>query len=127
MLTTRWIDGPTATEDPAWDQIDSVIENRGWIPLNRKFTRVLIKELNGVVIEFFVFQLMPHCGPMYVAEEYRGQGEPANLVEQMLEFLRETDCRGVLVFPENSFTLEQCRKYNMTRIATPAYIKRGPF
>lgn len=120
--TYRWIDGPFAKPEE-WSQIDALIAERGWMAIDHNYSRVRVVEEHGRIVSFFVVQAIPHCGPMYVDREHRGTGIPDRLSDDVLEFLRESECRGVLIMPENAFSERLCIKYGLERYEGPVYIR----
>lgn len=123
--TYRWLDGITAsTKD--WEAIESVVESRGWMPLNRATSKILLVEnTEGGLIGFMVFQLVPYVGPLYVEDAFRGQGTAEDLTERMLQFIESTDCRGFVVVAENQFSKRLCEANGMQLVRDPVYIKVG--
>lgn len=125
MIVTRWIDGPTATQED-WDAIEQALASRGWMSLNRATSRILVKEDAGKIVAFHVFQLVPFCGPLYVEPEYRGTSLAAELADEMLTFLVETHARGWIAAAANRHSEKMCEARGMTKIDKPVYAMMNP-
>jgi hypothetical protein len=120
-LTFVWLDEPN---NPYRPQVDQIISERGWIPLN-SYSRVLSAIHNDLLVGFFVFQAIPYCGPLFIEPKHRGTDVVNELTVRMLDFLREHDCRGFIVTPESRFSEKQCQQYGMTLLHQPVYFSVG--
>jgi len=123
--TTRWIDGPTASQED-WDAIEGVLATRGWMSLNRLTSRICVKERAGEIIGFHVLQMVPVAGPLYVQPKYRGTGLAAELADDMLSFLVEIQARGWVVFVESAHAAKLCEERGMTKVEQPVYAMMQP-
>lgn len=119
-ITKRWIDGPTATQ-AEWDAIDAILAARGWMSLSRECSRIRVAERNGKIIAFFVAQMVPYCGPVYVAPSERGTGLAGELGDEMFDFLNKTGARGWLIVAENPHVPAMCEARNMRKLHFPVY------
>ena len=118
----RWLDGWTAT-DEEWDRIETIIETRGWIPLNRRTTRVLLAETAaGGLVGFIVLQLIPHVEPLFVAPSMRATGVAEDLAERMKAYLDEVGVRGYIATAENPSAAKLCEAHGMTKVEKPVYV-----
>jgi GNAT superfamily N-acetyltransferase len=124
-ITTRWINGLDASQED-WDAIEEMLASRGWMSLNRQTSRILVKEEAGRIIGFHVFQMMPFCGPLYVAPEYRGTTVASELADEMLTFLTENDARGWITTAANRHSEKLCESRGMKRIDEPVYVMMEP-
>jgi len=124
-ITTRWIDGPTASQTD-WDAIEAILAARGWVSLNRATSRILIKEHGDEIIAIHVFQLLPMAGPLWVLPKYRGTGLAAELADEMLTFLIEANARGWIVLTESVHAAKLCEDHGMTLVNEPVYVMGDP-
>jgi GNAT superfamily N-acetyltransferase len=124
-ITTRWIDGPTASQED-WDAIEEMLASRGWMSLNRATSRILVKEEAGQIIGFHVFQLVPFCGPLYVRPEYRGTTIAGELADEMLTFLTDAKARGWITTAANRHSEKLCEARGMKRLDEPVYVMGDP-
>lgn len=120
-VTYEWL----KSDDPRMERVHQVIVERGWIPLSPQYASVLVALQNDSVIGFFVLQAMPHCGPIFVDYDHRGSEVTIQLIRRMLDFLRDSDCRGFLVIPETRFSERACEENNMVRLPYPVYYSVG--
>jgi hypothetical protein len=119
-VTYRWIDGVSATE-AEWDTLERVMAVRGWASLNRPTSRVLVAEIDGVLVGFHCLTLFPHAEPQWVIPSQRGKGVSEELAERMMEFLAEVRVRGFMVVADSPFAEELCKKHGMRKITSPVY------
>lgn len=106
-----------------WDAIEAILAERRWMSLNRETTpAVVLAERNGMIVGFFVLQMIPHTEPMYVAPDERGSEVAGTLADLMLEFLQRSDARGWMLVAENSFVERMCRQRGMIRVESPVYV-----
>jgi len=121
-ITYRWIDGPTAS-DADWTRIDGILATRGWMRLNRRVTRILVAESDGgTLLGFFVFQLVPHTEPLWVAPSARGTDIPQQLADRMREFLVADGARGWMLVADSPVVERMARERGMRRVESPVYI-----
>jgi GNAT superfamily N-acetyltransferase len=124
-VTTRWLDGPCCTQ-AEWDRIDELLASRGWMSLNRATSRILLKESDGKIIGFHIFQLIPYCGPLFVAREFRGTGLAEELVDKMQGFLTEQQARGYIAIVESPHAAKLCEAHGMEHLPYPVYVMANP-
>lgn len=122
-VTLRWLDPTTPHADLDWQRVDDLIAARGWMPLNRHTSRVLLAEDAGMLAGFFVFQLMPFTGPVWVHPSLLGQGVAAAMAGEMYRFLTEAGARGWLATAEGAHGEELCKQFGMDKVGHPLYIK----
>ncbi len=119
----RWVKGWEATDDE-WNRVESIVEARGWMTLNKNTTRILLAETAvGVLAGFLVLQAVPHAEPMFVAPSFRGSGVAEELSERMQAFMAEVKIRGWMVVAETPFAEKLCEAGGMTRVDKPVYVK----
>lgn len=118
-ITYKWLKGEELAA------VESTIAERGWMSLNPATSRVVAAEENSKLIGFFVFQVVPHTGPIYVNEAYRGHGVAERMTEMMIEFLRSVNCRGFIALPENKHSEALCKSYGLVKLDYPVYMSIG--
>ena len=123
-VSYRWIDGSTCT-DIDWARMDKVLESQGWAPLNRGCSRIELAEQDGEIIGLSVQQLMPFCGPFFVAKSHRGNGVSERLAADTIQTLRDVDARGWFVVASNPHVPRLCEKHGMQKVNYPVYITVG--
>src|SRR5208337_1127868 len=123
-ITYRWIDGPFAS-DEEWATIESVLVTRGWMSLNRQVTRILVAEEDGKIGAFFVLDLVPHAGPLWVKPSWRGTKVANELAEQMNDFFVESQARGVIIVAESPMVERMCEARGMIRVTKPIFVIAG--
>ncbi len=119
-ITKRWIDGQTATKKE-WKEIDAILAARGWMSLSRECSRIRVAEREGKIIAFFVAQMIPYCGPVYVSPKERGTGLAGELGDEMFESLKEVGARGWIIIAENPYIPALCEARGMHRLSFPVY------
>ncbi len=124
-LKFEWVDGAKAS-DEVWMEIDGMLVARGWMALNRATSRLLLARLDGRIIGFHVFQLVPYVGPLFVEANYRGTGIADALADFMLAFLDESHARGWITSVESSHAEKMCKERGMTKIEQPFYAMMAP-
>lgn len=124
-ITTRWIDGPVATEDE-WDRLEGILAARGWMSLNRNTTRILVAEdEHGTLLGFYCLQLFPHAEPLWTAPSQRGTGLADQLADMMLSFLVEVRARGWMIVADSPYAAKMCEARGMRKLESPVYVMGG--
>ncbi len=121
MVEYKWIEG----EHSLFNEVAAVIEANKWTPLNRKTTRVLVAIDDGQLIGFHVAQLFPHCEPLWVSPERRGEGDQwiaGKLAAEMFLKMRDFNVRGYMVIADNPVAQRLCEAYGMTKVSSPVYM-----
>lgn len=123
----RWLDGPEmdtpwrATEEE-WSRIDEMLATQGWMSLSRTTTRLRIAEgPSGQIAGFLACDLLPHVGSAYVVPSQRGTGVAQRLADDMVKFMRESECRGWIVVADSPHSEKIAQAYGMTRVESPVY------
>ena len=117
----RWLNGWEAT-DIEWDRVETIIETRGWIPLNRRTTRVLLAETAaGGLVGFIVLQLIPHVEPLFVAPSMRATGVAEDLAERHLADGDTVDLVSVWKGEERRLERLRCVSYPTPRGCAATY------
>ena len=122
-VTLRWLDPTTPHADLDWQRVDDLLAARGWMALNRYSSRVLLAEESGTLLGFFVFQLIPFTGPVYLSPILRGSDVAEAMATEMYRFLMEAGARGWIATAESAHGEEICRRYGMDKSPHPLYIK----
>jgi hypothetical protein len=125
-VTYEWVDGPdSAGPRPAtreeWGFICDTFVERSWMMPNRSLTRILLAKRGEEIVGFHVMQLVPHAEPMWVDKAERGTGLAADMADQMVKFLKDSDARGWLVLAGDPVTEKLCRERGMEKIASAVY------
>jgi GNAT superfamily N-acetyltransferase len=116
-LEIRWLDGEALRE------LEPTLKARGWMALNKETSRAIAAFDNGRLVGFFVLQAVPYLGPLYVDTGWRGTGVSTQLVDAMVEFLRDISCRGAMLVAENPHASRLAEAFKMERINSPIYQK----
>ena len=120
-MNARWIEGLAAT-DKEWEQIESILATRGWMSLNRQTSRIRVYEDDeGFMLGFFVFQLVPMAGPMYVSPAERGGMLAGRMAFDMLQFLVDAEARGCIIIAESPHVPTMCEHFGMSKIVSPVF------
>ena len=122
-MEIRWVAGGEAV-----DLLNPLIEKRNkenpdalpWVLLNDRTCSAFVAFEGEFVLGFFVQQLMPTLGPLYVESFTRNGEVSAMLVKEMIKFL--VGCRGVVVVAENAATERMCRMQGMKKVEYPVYV-----
>lgn len=122
-VSYRWIDGSCSDED--WERMDKVLQSQGWVPLNRQCSRILLAEQNGEIVGLSVQQLLPFCGPFFVAKGFRGNGVAEKLATDTVKSLEEMNARGWFVVADSPHIPKLCKKLGMYEVESPVYITLG--
>lgn len=125
-VTYRWLDftSPMPEAERDWQRIEFVLESKGWMALNRNTSRVLLAESGGMLVGFFIFQLIPFLGPTWATPSARGQvGD--EMAQQMYEFLLQSDARGWLASAESVHGERLCKMFGMLKVEHPMYVMVG--
>ncbi len=94
--------------------------------LNRATSRVRVAEdTEGNLKGFFVLQLTPQAGPLWVAPSERSTGLADELADDMLEFLVDAHARGWLVVADSPHVPPLCEARGMRRVESPVYVAGG--
>lgn len=118
----RIVEGRTM-EQCDWDALEAILAERRWMSLNRETTlAVVLAERNGMLVGFFVLQMIPHTEPLYVAPGERGSEVAGTLADLMLEFLQRGNARGWMLTAENPFVERMCRQRGMIKVESPVYV-----
>jgi len=120
-ITYRWIDGPFA-DDADWQRVADIIAIRGWAPLVRELSRVLVAEADGKLVGFFPLRWLPHVDGLWVTPSARGSEVAETLVDVMKEFLDEAGATGYMAVAENPLAAKMCEARGMVRITDPVYV-----
>jgi len=129
-VTYEWVDGPdSGGPHPAtreeWARVCDVVAERGWMALNRTYTRVLLARRGEDIVGFHVMQLVPHTEPLYVAPTERGTGIAEEMADRMVEFLKGANVRGWITIADSPHAKALCEERGMTRIKSPVYQALG--
>jgi hypothetical protein len=120
MITYKWLDFDKITE------LDPYMIARGLPTLNQSTTRVRAAYDGDTLVGFLVLQLFPHCEPLYVDPNYRGNNsEIANkLIDDMFSFMGDCSIRGFISIAESPHAEKLCIERGLEKIEYPVYIKR---
>lgn len=91
--------------------------------INRETTRAIAAFHGEQLVGFFCVQLIPHLEPLFVDPSARGTDVGVNLVSQMVDYLKESDARGAMLFAENPYSEKLAEHFGMERINFPVYLK----
>jgi GNAT superfamily N-acetyltransferase len=118
--TFKWLDGDEL------DQLEPILAEKGWPSLNHNTSRALaVYDKTDGLVAWYVFQLFPHCEPMYVEPEWRGSGVAEELVDVMHKFLSSVKCRGVMIVADNPAVARMAEAHGMKKIESPVYLMVG--
>jgi hypothetical protein len=123
-VTYRWMDGPLSTNED-WVRLDNLLEKRGWSPLNREMSRILIAERDGNIIGFSVLQMLPFAGPLFVERNHRGSGIADKLAADTINYLVDCNARGWFVIADSPHVPKLCERFGMEKVQSPVYITKG--
>lgn len=89
------------------------------------WSKVAVIELDEEIIGFFVFEIFPIAGPMWIKPDYRSSGLWVKLVEMILPLAQRKYTYVIASKPE---TITMCEKLGLKKIESPVYVmetKRG--
>jgi hypothetical protein len=120
-ITYRWLDGISCT-DKEWAAVDLILESQGWMPMNRKTSRIYLAEQDGQIVGISCLQLMPFVGPLWLDKRLRGNGMADKLADDTIAWLREAKTRGWFIVADSPHIPKMCERNGMRRIKSPVYI-----
>ncbi|MGH7184504.1 MAG: GNAT family N-acetyltransferase [Nitrospiraceae bacterium] len=112
----RWLDGDEL------DQIQLILQNRGWTPLNKPTSRALAAFDGDKLVGFIVLQLVPHTEPLWIDPDYRGSYIAEGLAQGMRQFMRSIEARCFMVMADNPHAVRLCEESGMQLVKSPVYI-----
>ncbi|MGH7182114.1 MAG: GNAT family N-acetyltransferase [Nitrospiraceae bacterium] len=118
-ITYAWLDGD------ALDQLEPILESRGWTTLNKPSSRAIGAFDGDNLIGFIVLQMVPHTEPLYVNPDYRGSGVAESLAILMRTFMVEIGSRCFMVTADTPEAVKLCEAHGMKRIDSPVYLMTG--
>lgn len=122
----RWLDPTTPNAESDWAAVEKVLVARQWMSLNRYTSRILLAEdEDGNLVGFFVFQLIPFAGPLWLHPSERGTETATDMARQMWEFLTSANVRGWIAGGESPHGERLCKMFGMEKIEYPMYIAVG--
>jgi len=121
MIEYHWINGWDASTD-LWNQIDEIIAAQGWMSLNPNTTIIRLAIDNEKVIGFMVLQALPHVGPAFVDEAYRGQNVAETLADDMVKYFQAVGGRGFVVIADSAHSEKMCKDRGMRKLQSPVFI-----
>lgn len=116
----RWISGPECS-DEEWAVLDEIVAKQGWMVWNKETTMVRVAEHDGEIIAFYPVQLIPHAEPLYVKEEFRGNGIANQLADDVVEWLTLIEARGWLAIADNPIAAKMCEERGWQKLGSPVY------
>lgn len=117
QIEYRWLEGDELA------LLEPTLLSLHAMSVNRETTRAIGAFDNGELIGFFCLQLIPHLEPLFVAPDYRAEPVAINLVNKMVEFLKESDARGAMLVAEHPGIERLAEHFGMARIIYPLYSK----
>ena len=111
--------------DQDWSRVDRLLEKRGWAPLNRDLSRILIAEQDGEIVGFSVLQMLPFAGPLFVERKHRGTGMADKLATDTINYLVDCNARGWFVIADSPHVPKLCERFGMHKVESPVYITKG--
>lgn len=123
----HWIYGNQQT-DQSWAEIDEKwIKPRGWQPLNRMTTMLLLaldQTAPGqeLVVGVYVFQLVPHTEPIWIDEEHRGTGLAQQMADEMVAQMERLNVQGYYAIASNPVSAKMCRERGYELVTFPVYV-----
>ncbi len=121
QISYRWISGPECT-DEEWAALDAIVAAQGWMVWNKETTMVRVAEADGEIVAFYPVQLIPHAEPLYVKEEFRGNGVANHLADDVVEWLEQIEARGWLAIADNPIAAKMCVARGWSRVEHPVYM-----
>src|SRR4029077_11567783 len=123
-ITFRWLEGPSCSDED-WDKLYKLLHKRGWSPLNREYSRILLAEEDGEIVGFSCLQMLPFAGPLFVKPQLRGSGIADKMAADTISFLVECDARGWFVVADSPHAPRLCEQHGMYKVDSPVYITTG--
>ena len=120
-VTYRWISGPDCSAEE-WERLDTILQAQGWMAWNKETTMVRVAEKSGEFVAFYAFQLFPHAEPLWVKEEYRGNGIADKLADDMVAWLDEINARGWMAIADNPVAAKMCEARGWKKLEAPVYV-----
>lgn len=117
-ITYRWIEGDELVI------LDSLLERRGWKPLNKDLSRAFCAFADDKIVGFMVCQMVLHAGPLLIDPEFRGGEIAPTLAEEMVAYAHDLDAADLLVVPENPFSEALCNAFKLEPVTSPVYLMK---
>lgn len=116
----RWVTGQEMI-----NMLQPIILRNGWTPLNPATAMALVASEENVLCGFEILQLFPLLGPKFVEKDLRGSGISEELDSRMEEYLKASECRGLIVIADSPFTAKACEEKKLKKVTSPVYIMTG--
>lgn len=117
QITLKWLDGPDLAA------LEPILFSLGAMSLNHDTSRAIVAYDGDRIVGFFVMQLIPHLEPLYVDPEFRSSSVAVILVEGMVQFMKDVNCRGAMLVAEHPGVAKIAEHFGMERITYPLYSK----
>ena len=117
QIEYRWLDGDQLA------LLEPTLLSLNAMSVNRETTRAIGAFDGDQLVGFFCLQLIPHLEPLFVAPGYRGEPVAINMVNKMVEFLKESNARGAMLVAETPGVERLAEHFGMARFIYPLYSK----
>jgi len=124
MVKYSWL-----TDEEIEREVNPLCASRGWMELNinpaTPTCRVLGAFSGGTLVGWFVLQLVPILGPLWVDSENRDGTISRELAGKMHSYLDESKARGYLVVCESPVSERLATRHGMQKVEAPVYVAVG--
>jgi GNAT superfamily N-acetyltransferase len=83
----------------------------------------IVAKVNGEIVGFAFAQLLPHCEPLHVLPEWRGQGIAEELARRVVALIEATGAGRFCCVASNRFVEDLCLKMGMIPVPGVLYVK----
>lgn len=85
-------------------------------PAKQLLTAAVAELSDKTIVGMLGFELIPHSGPLFVSEAYRGNGIGVKLYEVIEAELNKTPGTGYYTFPSNDISIAIAKKLNLEKL-----------
>lgn len=119
------------TVELRWLQFDDILKLKdifvaqGWVIPNTQFARFLVGFDGDRIVSMIGFEMKPMIGPMWLDEEYRGNGLAEEMTDTMVEWLYEVNCPEAFMVGRSPHSAKLAEKHGMVKLPYATYYRRA--